>query len=146
MKVDLNWLRIVIALLLFGWSALSGVVQMSHWDVIAYEPIVHSLIESESERPAVTKIYTDNYNIASTLNFYLSKANDNKLQAVWVNDYNEAVGDEFRVTFMSYAPETQEEIEGILKSRGYVISERRKIEAFTYEVVLLRVERLQASR
>ena len=146
MKVDLNWLRIAIAILLFGWSALSGVVQMSHRDVIAYEPVVHRLIESESEQPAVTKIYTDNYNIASTLNFYLSKANDNKLQAVWVNDYNEVVGDEFRVTFMSYAPETQEEIEGILKSRGYVISEQSKVEAFTYEVVLLRVERPQASQ
>ena len=144
MKLDYNWLRATIALLLFGWSALSGFVQMSHRDMVAYEPIVHRLIESESERPAFAKIYTDNYNMASTFNFYLEKANDKKLRAAWVNDYAEAEGDKFWITFMSYAHETQEEIENSFKNRGYEVSEEFKVPAFTYEVVLLRAERPQA--
>jgi hypothetical protein len=141
MKLDYSWLRTTIALLLFGWSALSGFVQMSHRDMVAYEPIVHRLIEYESERPAFAKIYTDNYNMASTFDFYLKKANDEKLRAAWVNDYAEAEGDKFWVAFMSYARETQEEIESSFKNRGYEVSEGFKVEAFTYEVVLLRVER-----
>jgi hypothetical protein len=144
MKLDLAWLRFTIALLLFGWSALSGAVQMTHTDMVAYEPIVRRLAGPESARPAFTKIYTDNYNIASTLNFYLEKSDNRELRAAWVSDYAEAAGDRFRVAFMSYAPEAQEEIEGAFKSRGYEVSEELKVEAFTYEVVLLRVERPDA--
>jgi uncharacterized membrane protein len=146
MKLDYAWLRISMALLLFGWSALSGFTQTSNRDMIAYEPIVHQLIESESEQPAVTKIYTDNYNIASTFNFYLDKANDKKLRAAWVDDYAKAEGDRFWVVFMSYARETQDEIESGFKNRSYDVSEGLKTEAFTYEIVLLRVERRQADR
>jgi hypothetical protein len=112
---------------------------MSHRDAIAYEPVVRRLIESEQANP--TKIYSDNYNIASTFNFYLGKASNRMLEAAWVNDFSEAVGDRFIVTFMSYAPETQEEIERDFKTRGYKVSEGSKVQAFTYEVVLLRVER-----
>jgi uncharacterized membrane protein len=146
MKLDYGWLRSSMAILLFGWSALSGFAQMSHRDVVAYEPIVHRLIESQSEQPALTKIYTDNYNIASTLNFYLDESNDKKLQAAWVNDYAEADGDRFWVALMSYAHETQDEIEGTFKDRGYDVSEGLKVAAFTYEVVLLRIERPVADR
>jgi uncharacterized membrane protein len=146
MRLDLRWLRTGIALLLFSWSALSGFTQMNYRDMIAYEPVVHRLMELQSERPAMTKIYTDNYNIASTFNFYLAKANDTELYAAWVNDYAVAEGDRFWVAFMSYAPETQEEIESGFKDRGYSVSEGVKAEAFTYEVVLLRVERPQASQ
>jgi uncharacterized membrane protein len=145
MKLDYKWLRTAIALLLFGWSALSGFVQMRHRDMVAYEPVVYRLIESESAHPAAAKIYTDNYNMASTFNFYLGKANDKKLQAAWVNDYAEAEGDKFWVAFMSYAPETREEIESGFKNRGYEVSEGFKVEAFTYEVVLLSAERPRAS-
>jgi hypothetical protein len=145
MKLDYNWLRTTIALLLFGWSALSGSVQMGHRDMVAYEPIVRRLIESESERPAFAKIYTDNYNMASTFNFYLEKASDTELRAAWVNDYAEAEGDEFWVAFISYAHDTQEEVEGGFRNRGYEVSEGFKVEAFTYEVVLLRAERPRLS-
>ncbi|HVG19459.1 MAG TPA: hypothetical protein VNI02_10420 [Blastocatellia bacterium] len=141
MKLDLKWLRATTAVLLLGWSALSGFVQMSHRDAVAYEPIARRLMGSESERPAATKIYTDNYNMASTLNFYLEKADDKVLRAAWVNDYSEAGGDQFWVAFMKYAPEAQEEIEAEFKNRGYEVSEGFKVEAFTYEVVLLRVAR-----
>jgi hypothetical protein len=146
MRLDYDWLRKGMALLLFGWSALSGFAQMSHRDMVAYEPIVHRLIELQSEQPAGAKIYTDNYNMASTFNFYLEKANDKTLQAAWVNDYAEAEADRFWVAFMSYARETQEEIEGLFKNRGYDVSEGLKVEAFTYEVVLLRIERPQTNR
>jgi hypothetical protein len=142
MKLGLNWLRSSIAILLFGWCALSGIVQMSHRDMVAYQPIVRRLIASESGQP-IAKIYTDNYNMASTFNFYLERVNDKKINAVWVNDYAEAVGDSFRVAFMKYAPEAQEEIEAVFKNRGYETREEMKVEAFTYEVVLLVVERPQ---
>jgi hypothetical protein len=145
MRLDLNWLRTAIALLLFCWSALSGFVQMNHRDMIAYEPLVRRLIESRPERPGMTEIYTDNYNIASTFNFYLEKSDDKELHSAYVNDYAEAEGDGFWVAFMSYAPETREEIEGGFKNRGYDVSEGFKVEAFTYEVVLLRVERPRES-
>jgi hypothetical protein len=81
--------------------------------------------------------------MASTFNFYLERVNDKKINAVWVNDYAEAVGDSFRVAFMKYAPEAQEEIEAVFKNRGYETREEMKVEAFTYEVVLLVVERPQ---
>jgi uncharacterized membrane protein len=139
MRLESGFFRVAMALLLFGWSALSGFVQISHRDAIAYEPVVRRLIESEQANP--TKIYSDNYNIASTFNFYLGKASNRMLEAAWVNDFSEAVGDRFIVTFMSYAPETQEEIERDFKTRGYKVSEGSKVQAFTYEVVLLRVER-----
>lgn len=146
LKLDLEWMRITIVLMVFGWSALSGVVQIGHRDMVAYEPIVHRLIESESDRLAVTKIYTNSHNMESTFDFYLTKSQDKRFQMVWVNDYTEATGDNFWATFMSYTPETREEVNSIFKSRGYQISEERRVEAFTYEVVLLRVERPPASR
>ncbi|MFP5263471.1 MAG: hypothetical protein ACLGJB_16330, partial [Blastocatellia bacterium] len=146
MKLDPSWLRLTIALLLFGWCALSGAVQMTHRDMVAYEPIVQRLAGLEAAGGGFTKIYTDNYNIASTLNFYLERTDGKGLRAAWVNDYAEAEGDRFRVAFMKYAPEAQEEVEGAFKSRGYEVSEEFKVEAFTYEVVLLRVERPDAAR
>ncbi len=125
--------------LLLAWAGLSGATELGNREKMALEPLVRRMIEAEPE--SQVKVYVDDGNVASTLRFYLERANETRFDIEYVPDFAEVEGDHFWVAYLKYRTDNKGSIQDQLASGGYLIGDLHKAESPGHKVFLFPVWR-----
>lgn len=141
MKVRPEWLRTLTAILIIGWMALSGGIQLINRDKIAWEPLVHRMIQAEPDQSELIKVYTKQGVTATTIQYYLDNANEKKLRVEYVEDYERSKEEHFWIAFLRYEHEHNQLPQSDLTEHGYKVGDAIEADAPGHKVFLLPVWR-----
>jgi hypothetical protein len=131
---------IAFAVLILGWSCLSGFTEMIDRDKIDWRPLVERMIQAEPEQASVA-VYVTDANVGNTIQFYLDEGRDSRFSISHVVDWESLDGDRFWVALIRYKHEVGPLLHDALKSRGYAIGRSIESEASGHRAVLFPVSK-----
>jgi hypothetical protein len=129
-------LRFSVAALMALWAGISGGVQLANRDKIAWEPLVQRMIEAEPDRPGVTKVYASQGVAGTTIQYYLDRAGQKRLQVAYVDQYAEPQEAHFWVAYLKYGHENYPPPQAALTERGYKVGDVIEADAPGHKVFL----------
>jgi Dolichyl-phosphate-mannose-protein mannosyltransferase len=122
-KLNRRPVRIVAVVTILLWSGLSGFTEVTNRDRIAWEPLVHRLIQAESESRSDIKIYVTDANVGNTIQFYLDRASDTRFQPTAIDNLNSPSGEHCWVAFIRYKHESHTPLQTGLSAAGYSVGD-----------------------
>jgi hypothetical protein len=146
MQLEPHWLRRLVVMLMIAWVALSGGMQLSHRDKIAWEPLVHQMIQAEAGTAEITKVYTKQGVVGVTTQYYLDRAQEKQLHIEYVDDYDDPQDEHFWIAVLRYKHEHQPLPQVSLRVRGLVVGDVIAAYAPGHSVLLIPVWRQRPPR
>ena len=105
---------------------------------IAWEPLVRTMIQSETPQAPV-KIFVTDSNVGNTIQYYLDQAKEGRFEMSYVDSWEAINEAHFWVAFVRYANESEALAVRALRDRGYDTGEGIEFDNTTQRAVILPV-------
>jgi uncharacterized membrane protein YhaH (DUF805 family) len=128
-KLHSKRLGVTTAAVLLAWAALSGTVDLTSRDRIAWEPLVVKMLLAESSGSAVINVYSTDPNIGNTIQFYLDRLSKQRCESVYAQSFEDLPTGHFWVAHTRYKHETGPEPRQLLAESGYEVGAGFEVEA-----------------
>ena len=139
-------LRRIAVTLVAAWAALSGALQLTHRDRINWQPLVERMIQQETNSGERVPVYTRQGVTGTTIQYYLDRANEQRLNVRYVDDYGGIDEAHFWVAFIRYRHETGPLPSDTLAARGDALGEAIEADAPGHRVILIPVRRREGGQ
>jgi uncharacterized membrane protein len=120
--------RSAAVILTFVWAALSGFIELNNREKIAWEPIIHQMIQAEPRGGGVTRIYTSDYNVISTIQYYLVKNNESRFEVKFSRDVTAPEENHYWVAVLKYRNDTHPLPQSSMAEKGFALGDGLKVE------------------
>lgn len=145
-QLEPRWLRRSVVIVMVAWAVLSGSLQLSHRDKIAWEPLVRRMTQAEAGSAEITRVYARQGVAGVTVQYYLDLANEKRLRVEYVDDYDQAQGEHYWIAVLRYKHEHQPLPQDELRARGLTVGEPIAADAPDHSVLLIPVWRQRPTR
>jgi hypothetical protein len=136
-----KWVRNAAVTLISAWAALSGFIELNNREKIAWEPLVHQMIQAEPARSGVTRVYTSDYNVISTIQYYLDKQDESRFEVKFSNDPTAPQESHYWVAILKYRNDTYPLPQSGMVERGFTVVDGLKVETLGPKAYLFPVWR-----
>ncbi len=116
-------------IVLLAWAALSGTVDLTSKDRIAWEPLVAKMLLAESRGSTGINVYSTDPNLGNTIQFYLDRLAEQRCEAVYIQSFEDLPGGHFWLAQIRYKHETGPEPQQVLIQNGYEVGAGFEVEA-----------------
>jgi hypothetical protein len=123
------------------WAALSGTVDLTSRDRIAWEPLVAKLLLAETSGSTGIDVYSTDPNLGNTIQFYLDRLSPQRCEAVYIQSFEDLPGGHFWVAQIRYKHETGPEPRQLLIQAGYDVGAGFEVEAPSHKGLLFPVSK-----
>jgi hypothetical protein len=120
--------KVAAVILTFSWAALSGFIELSNRDKIDWEPLVHQMIRAEPVKGGVTRVYTSDYNVISTLQYYLDKNNESRFEVKFSIDPAAPEESHYWIAVLKYRNDTHPLPQSGMAEGGFAVGDGLKVE------------------
>lgn len=141
MKLRTDWLRVAVATLMALWAGLSGSIELTNKDKVAWEPLVRRMIQAEPDQSGRTKVYAKQVVAGNTIQYYLDNAGDKRMRIEYADDFTSLDDAHFWVAYLKYAHEDRPLPQAVLKERGFKVGDIIEADAPGHKVFLFPVWR-----
>jgi Dolichyl-phosphate-mannose-protein mannosyltransferase len=139
-------LRHLVITLMVVWAALSGALQLTHRDKINWQSLVARLIEQEANQSGGLRVYTRQGVVGTTLQYYLDRANEQRLRVRYVDDYDDINEAQFWIAFIRYRHDSGPSPLDLFAARGDQLGEAIEADAPGHKVIFIPVRRRDGNR
>jgi hypothetical protein len=140
-----EWVKRATVALVLAWAALSGFIELSNREKIAWEPLVRQMIEAEADG-GVTRVYTSDYNVISTIQYYLDRGDAARFEVKFSSDPAAPGEDHYWVAVLKYRNDTHPLPQIGLAEKGFEVGDALKAETLGPRAYLFPVWRKAAAR
>jgi hypothetical protein len=134
-------IRNVALVLIIAWASVSGFIELSNREKIAWEPLIREMIEEEPLQSGVTRIYTSDYNVISTIDYYLDKYDASRFEVKFTNDLTAPEEDHYWIAVLKYRNDAHPLPQGGMMEKGFAVGDGFKVETLGPRAYLFPVER-----
>ena len=122
------WIRNAAVILIPAWAAASGFIELSNREKIAWEPLVNGMIQAESAHAGVTRVYTSDYNVISTIDYYLGKNKESRFEVRFTGDLTAPEEDHYWIAVLKYRNDPHPLPQIGMVEKGLALGEGFKVE------------------
>jgi len=145
-KLNSPGVRVAAIVVILGWSGASGFTEVIDRDRIAWEPLVHRLIQTERESKSGIRIYVTDSNVGNTIQFYLDRAMETQFQPVVIENLNLIPENYCWVAFVQYKHENHMMLQTELTAAGYTVGDIIESETSGDKAVLFPVWKKEGAK
>jgi hypothetical protein len=135
-----------VVTLIFAWAALSGFIELSNREKIAWEPLVRQMIEAEPAGGGITRVYTSDYNVISTIQYYLDKGDVARFEVMFSSDPAAPGEEHYWVAVLKYRNDTHPLPQSGMAEKGFEVGDALKVETLGPRAYLFPVWRRTPAR
>ncbi|HSO74095.1 MAG TPA: glycosyltransferase family 39 protein, partial [Blastocatellia bacterium] len=128
-KLPSKRLSVATAAAVLAWAALSGTVELTSRDRIAWEPLVAKMLLAESSGSGGINVYSIDPNIGNTIQFYLDRLSGQRCESVYIRGFEDLPAGHFWVAHTRYKHETGPAPRQLLAESGYEVGAGIEVEA-----------------
>ncbi|MFY9610926.1 MAG: glycosyltransferase family 39 protein [Blastocatellia bacterium] len=128
-KLPSKRLSVATGIVVMAWAALSGTVDLTSRDRIAWEPLVAKMLLAESGPSRAVNVYSTDPNLGNTIQFYLDRLSEQRCEAVYVQSFEDLPDGHFWVAHISYQHETGPGPHQFVIQHGYEVGAGFEVEA-----------------
>jgi hypothetical protein len=123
-----EWIKSAAVVLMVAWAAMSGFIELSNREKIAWEPLVNKMIQAEPVESGVTRIYTSDYNVISTIDYYLSKNNESRFEVKFTSDLTAPEESHYWIAVLKYRNDPHPLPQSGMVEKGLALGDGFKVE------------------
>ena len=138
-------LRHTVVTLMAAWAALSGALQLTHRDKINWQPLVERMIQRQANQSDGARVYTRQGVVGTTVQYYLDRANEQRLRVRYVDDYDDISEAQFWIAFIRYRHDSGPSPLDQFAARGDQPGEAIEADAPGHKVLLIPVRRREGN-
>lgn len=133
--------RTVAVTLILAWASLSGFIELSNREKIAWEPLVREMIQREPLESGTTRVYASDYNVISTIDYYLEKYGAARFEVKFTGDITAPEEDRCWIAVLKYRNDTHPLPQGSIMEKGFDVGAGFKVETLGPRAYLFPVAR-----
>jgi mannosyltransferase len=141
LKLRARWARYALLFIIIAFSFLSGVPDLYFRDKIAWEPLVTRMTQAEPDRSNLIKVYTDNWSVGNTIQFYLEQSGETRFEVNIVEKLEGLPEDYYWAAMLKYKHETKRVAQEIFNESEYAVGQIIEGAAPGHQVFLFSVRR-----
>jgi hypothetical protein len=127
-RLEPKWVKSAAVMLIVCWAALSGFIELSNREKIAWEPLIRQMIQAEPREGGVTRIYTSDYNVISTIQYYLIKNDESRFEVKFSGDVTAPEDSHYWVAVLKYRNDPHPLPQSGMAERGFAVGDGLKVE------------------
>lgn len=140
-KLPSKRLGVATGIVVLSWAAVSGTVDLTSRDRLAWEPLVSKMLLAEPTGLTGISVYSTDPNLGNTIQFYLDRLAEQRCEAVYVQGFEDLPGGHFWVAQIRYKHETGPEPQQVLIQNGYEVGAGFEVEAPSQKGLLFPVSK-----
>jgi 4-amino-4-deoxy-L-arabinose transferase-like glycosyltransferase len=123
-----KWIKSAAVILILAWAALSGFIELNNREKIAWEPLIREMIQAEPVGGGVTRIYTSDYNVISTIDYYLGRYNEPRFEVKFTNDLTAPEENHYWIAILKYRNDPHPLPQSSMREKGFALGDGFKVD------------------